>query len=272
MPAVPARTTVLCLHCSAGSAGQWQALSAQLQPRYRVLAPGLMGYRQGAPWRAGAPHTLEDEAAALEPLVSAAPGVHLVAHSFGAAVALRIALRDPRRVRSLVLYEPALFGLLRADPLAQAEAREIASLRLSVQRKLRTGWPRYAARTLVEYWGGEGAWLRVDPTHHQSLGARMPKVDAEFDALFGDVTPLAAYRRLRMPVLCLVGERARPPARRVAELLATVLPGVEHGVLAGAGHMGPITHRAQFDALACAFLDERDKVERRGAASLPAAA
>jgi len=39
----------------------------------------------------------------------------LVAHSHGAALALRIAVQNPGRLRALALYEPTLFSLIEAD-------------------------------------------------------------------------------------------------------------------------------------------------------------
>ena len=81
--------TLICLHGSAGSPRQWQRLGERLGPRYRVVAPGLIGYTDGAAWSADRPLTLEEEAAWIERwLDSAGAPVHLVGHSYGGAVAM----------------------------------------------------------------------------------------------------------------------------------------------------------------------------------------
>jgi hypothetical protein len=45
-----------------------------------------------------------------------------------------------------------------------------------------------------------------------------------------------------MPMLCLTGGRSTAAALRIAALLRDLLPGAQHEMLAGLGHMGPITH------------------------------
>jgi pimeloyl-ACP methyl ester carboxylesterase len=44
------------------------------------------------------------------------------------------------------------------------------------------------------------------------------------------------------------------PARRVTELLAGTLPDAVHAVIAGAGHMSPMTHAATVNAAIAAHL------------------
>ena len=108
-----AGTPVVCLHASAGSSAQWRPLLDALAERYHVLALDLYGSGKSPAWAGPRPLTLADEAAMLEPVIAGAGGrCHLVAHSYGAAVAMAATLADPARVQSLVLFEPVLFALL----------------------------------------------------------------------------------------------------------------------------------------------------------------
>ena len=54
---------------------------------------------------------------------------------------------------------------------------------------------------------------------------------------------------LRFPVLIIRGEHAPAPTRLIAEKLPSLLPDARLEVIAGAGHMGPLTHAAEVSAL-----------------------
>jgi pimeloyl-ACP methyl ester carboxylesterase len=82
----------------------------------------------------------------------------------------------------------------------------------------------------------------MDDHRRDGVCSRMGKVAQDFRALFADTLPLAAYARLAMPVLLLEGETTPAPPKAVARRLLQVLPDAAHVRIAGAGHMGPITH------------------------------
>ena len=87
---------VVLLHASASSSAQWQGLTRALESRFRVLVPDLHGHGGSVPWRGPGPLTLADEAAIVTALADrVGEPVHLVVHSYGAAVALRFAQAHP---------------------------------------------------------------------------------------------------------------------------------------------------------------------------------
>jgi lipase len=76
------------------------------------------------------------------------------------------------------------------------------------------------------------------------------KVALEFAAIESQITDdLSPYRALRVPTLLLYGEKTRAPAKAVVRLLTDTLPLVRSQAIPGAGHMSPITHRDQVNAL-----------------------
>lgn len=237
---------LVALHSSGAGGRQWQGWRGLLPAAVELRTPDLLGYGL-AGWGDGAAVTLDDEAQALHAEIAAVPGgVHLLGHSYGGSVALQVALRWPQHVRSLTLYEPVRFALLReAEPALWsgivAVGREIGTL-------LRERGPEAAAERFVDYWSRAGAWQGLAPQRRQAVATRMAKVCAEFEALFGDPVPEAAYQALRMPLRLLAGTRSPRPAQRVAERLVQRVPGSVLVRLDGLGHLGPIEDAARVAA------------------------
>ena len=61
-------------------------------------------------------------------------------------------------------------------------------------------------------------------------------------------------------MLILRGERAPAPTRLIADILASVIPAARLGVIAGAGHMGPLTHASEVNAVIARNVTETDAV------------
>lgn len=249
------QSTVICLHSSASSPRQWQSLAQRLGASHRVVAPGLIGYTDGPPWPGDRPLSLDEEAAWIERWVDGAGApVHLVGHSYGGAVALKVAQRRPDRVRSLVIYEPVLFRLLTGETLT-----EIVGLAGAAEQACQAGDPPAAARTFVDYWSGLGAWRRMSAAQQGAVTQRMDKVVAEFHAMFADGTPASSYARLSMPILFLSGTLTRAPIKHIARVVQHFLPAASRIEMPGLGHMGPITHPDAVNALIALFLDSQQR-------------
>jgi lipase len=152
-PPGPAR--LLALHGLTGHGQRWGHLANRYLPEIAVAAPDLIGHGQSS-W--DAPWTIEANVAALGALLEheADDPVVVVAHSFGGAVALRLAAAHPDRIAGLVLLDPAV-GLDGAWMLEIADAM-LASPDYSDEAEAR------AAKT-------SGSWSGVDPA----------VVDAELD-------------------------------------------------------------------------------------------
>lgn len=238
-----AQETLLCIHPSATSGRMWAPLVATLAARFEVLAPDRLGCAPGSRWCAGTPATLAAEARHLEALIVARPeGVHILAHSYGGAVALELAQRCPHQVRSLTLYEPSRFALLFDATDAAADCNEIARLGRTVVWLVMSGRLADAAAMFIDYWSGDGAWRGMGRELQQATAARMPKVAAELDAALTDPAPLKHLDRLEMAVCLINGSESPSPVRRICDLLGRALPHAQRVELHGVGHMGPCTH------------------------------
>jgi pimeloyl-ACP methyl ester carboxylesterase len=239
LPAQPlARRTLVALHCSGSGGRAFDGYRALLGRDTEFLAPDLLGYGSGERWPIGRAASFDDEADPLAALLARYDGgVHLFGHSYGGAVALQVALRWPQRVRSLTVYEPVRFALLHAHPILWADivgvGRGISALALA-------GRDSEAAEMFVDYWSRPGAWASLAPARQAAVAARMSKVQAEFEAAYGDPLPSTAYAGLSMPVTVLVGGQSPEPARRVAERLVEACPQARLVRVPHHGHMGAL--------------------------------
>jgi pimeloyl-ACP methyl ester carboxylesterase len=101
----------------------------------------------------------------------------------------------------------------------------------------------------VDYWNGPGVWNAMRPAAQKALINWAPKGPLDFHALIDDTTPRSTYRTLEFPVLLLRGENAPKPTRIIAEDLSRLLPNNRLIIIAGAGHMGPLTHASEVSRL-----------------------
>ena len=105
------RPQVVAVHGSASSGGQWRRLVDELAPVFDVVTPDLPGYGQQQNIASLGKPTLSGDAADLERIARRAEApIHIVAHSYGGAVALNFAINNPERVASLTLIEPVLWS------------------------------------------------------------------------------------------------------------------------------------------------------------------
>ena len=254
--AAEARPTVVLLHSSASSSRQWQPLMQALEPSFRVHALDLHGHGERPAWRGTSPLTLADEAALAQHVMTAGP-VHLVGHSYGAAVALKLALLHPQRVRSLVAFEPVLMSWLADDEPNGSATQALLATACLVRVGLTRGRADDAARHFIDYWSGAGQWSRLPLARQAAMAARMPAIALQFDALAAepsiahDLQTLAARR---LPSLWLSGEATVGATGRIAERLRVALPEALHERLPNMGHMGPITHAAEVNRRVLRFL------------------
>jgi pimeloyl-ACP methyl ester carboxylesterase len=199
---------------------------------------------------------LADEAARTIDLIDRGEGkVHLVGHSYGGGVALHVAFARPDRLASLSLYEPSAFHLLRQmGDRGTAAFAEISGVARFTGERVLAGDCADAAKFFVDYWGGDGAWAAMRPSARAGLIHWAPKAPLDFRALIEESMPIAAYRELPVPTLVIRGEHAPLPTRIVAEALPALMPCARLCVVAGAGHMGPLTHASAVSELIAAHI------------------
>lgn len=247
---------VVCLHSNASSSSQWRALMEMLAPKFHVIAADQYGAGKSPAWSGKGLATLSDEAELLEPvLAQAGDPFTLVGHSYGAAVAVISALKNPKRVKAMVLYEPTLFVLIEAESPQPNDADGICAAVARSVAALDGGDESAAAGHFIDYWMGAGSWARTPEARKPPITASIRNIRSWSHALLREPTPLAAFAALDMPVLYLTGAKSPASSRGVARILSRVLPRVDLVELDGVGHMAPVTHPDLVNGFIVRFLD-----------------
>ena len=258
---------VIVAHCSSASHKEWLPLIEQLEPEWRVLAPDFIGYGQSDPWPEGKIFTGQADLAVLLQLAKKAKKpVHLVGHSYGAAMALEAARELGPKVQSLTLVEPVSFNLLRVE--GRPEWTEIEALARAVLSAVSDGKDREAAASFMRYWLGRFRWWLAPEKFKQAITATIHKVALEFMIVIETDTRLSDYASVAVPALLIAGSKTRAPARAIVDMLGATLPNAEVTVLKGAGHMSPFTHPSEVNRLIAGHLAAQ---HQRVQAPLPAA-
>jgi pimeloyl-ACP methyl ester carboxylesterase len=240
---------VIALHCSLGSGRQWTRLTEALGDGYQVIAPDLSGYGKNFA-RMMLPVTLADEVALLGEEIDQAEGpVHLIGHSYGGAVAFKMASSErwAGRIRSLTLIEPVLPTLLR-DNAADRRLHDLfadAGARIHVD--LWNGMLMEALDRFLEFWSGSGPREMLSGEARLRMIEVIEKVAFDFAAVLGEVNVAAAAAELRVPTLLVSGGLSPYMTQRIVAKLAALIPGAEVRHLSAAGHMLPVSHAKEIN-------------------------
>ncbi|MBF9046203.1 alpha/beta fold hydrolase [Rhodobacterales bacterium LSUCC0031] len=227
----------LLLHCSLAHSGAWDGVARALSDRLRLTAPDLVGHGRGPardPARDYHEHCTDVALAHLPD-----GPCHLIGHSFGATVALRLALDHPGNVASLTLIEPVLFAAARANPGWQSNQAVMSKL----DPILAAGDLDAATALFLSAWGGDVPFASMSQAQRAYMAARIWVVQASAPALEDDLAALLPrLSGLTCPTLLIEGERSPPVITEIQASLAAAIPNAQRSVIAGAGHMAPMTH------------------------------
>jgi pimeloyl-ACP methyl ester carboxylesterase len=251
---------VVLLHGFASSVGTWKDVIPRLAREHRVIALDLKGFG----WTSRPPGDYSPAAQAkLVLAVLDAKGVEepvdLVAHSWGSSIALELALRAPKRVSKIALYDawvyedqlPTTFLMARAPGVGEAIVDAFYFERSDDKLAIAFHDPRKITEELAE---------NVEDQLSRP-GTRAAALAAIRGQRFGEVED--RYRTIDKPVLLLWGREDRVTTLEVGERLSKDLPNAKLVVYPQCGH---------FPMIEAASPSTRDLVEFLRPAAAPAPA
>jgi pimeloyl-ACP methyl ester carboxylesterase len=252
--------TLFFMHGFACAKEDWDAVTAELQPRHRVDAYDFPGHGAAGVVSGALPAsqwTIESYATdAIERVkAAAANSVVLIGHSLGCRVALEMAARIPDRIGGLVLIEPSMAG---TGTVASAEQRIHSSIaQLGFERFVET---RFSEMFLEKNERSQAILARakrIDPLGGAALFASQAGWDAGCMA--------ARLTKTAPPVLMIQSMYfdAGGNRRAVSEgcdspwlnFVASVAPQVRIELLTGSGHFPHIEQPHKIAGLIEQFIE-----------------
>lgn len=216
---------ILFLHGSADSPQVFNNISALLRDRHQIHTPAFPPVTT--------PLALTIDLLWLDQQMRQTGARVLVAHSYGALLALRWALAHPEGLDGLVLAEPIAWGVARHLPDVAAR---LAELDRECVAQFGSGQPEPPLQWLVDYWNGGGFWAALPPKVRAHLLAGVPRTQAEVASGGADRTSAEELMNLKVPLHLLAGEKTTAESLTIAKIIATTVPRAQLTVIPGVGH------------------------------------
>lgn len=242
---------IVFLHSSLSSAKQWSNLARTLSSRFKCINIDLLGYGQAPKVIDQTHYCFDVEIDRIKQIlqqINAESKFHLVGHSCGGAIALKMAVNAPENVLSLSLYEPVAFHLFesmnKSDEVKQF-AEKIAHLDHIT-----------ACKSFVDYWNGDGFFDALPKPVQDNMVSNINKVNLDFKGIFAEKYTFSDLERLTFPTVLCRGEYTTTIS---AELSDNIAKHIHHAQLikVKAGHMAPVSHPHLVEPIIEKFIEEQ---------------
>jgi len=226
------------IHCALGRAANWRGFLDVLGPDVSPLQIELPGHGLAEAWDKDRDYS--DQALELALEVLPIDPVPIIGHSFGAALALRLAVERPYRVSSLVLVEPVFYAAAKGRWGYDKVIRDLDPF----EKKMAASQFATAAKEFHALWG-DGSWEDLSSETRSSIMGLIETVPAGNGLILDDLPGVLREGRveeLDMPVTFVDGGDSHPVIAEIISGLGDRMQDAEWVTVPEAGHMLPITH------------------------------
>lgn len=228
---------------SFSTGASWRPISTPLSERYRTITTSLSGYGKTQERRKPGGAHLQDEMDVLDAVLArVGVPVHLVAHSFGAWVALALAMYRRPSLLSLTLLEPTAFNLLLLGE-EPALNQQVHAMTDRYMADWQSGDQR-AVRHVIDFYGEVGTFDAYPPAVQGKVIAQTPTNILDWETGYATRPAPADFSAVHVPTLVIYGSNSHGAMRRCNELLVDHLPQARLMALEGANHFMIGTHAA----------------------------
>ena len=236
-------TPVVLLHGGGSSGAQWRKVCEILADRYRMITMDHYGHGDTDPWPGPPEKRSHDAEASLVRAVIQQAGepVHLVGHSFGGGVALRLVLDNATGILGLTLMEPQAISVLQhgKEQAFYEESRELCE---SFIASVKAGQAEEGWQSFIDSNTSPGTWKSYSEDYRNKFLSMTDPVFSAYYAVMNHPTTLDELRSISLQTLAMYGEKTSLRLKRLTEIISEEIPNCKLAIIPGAGHMSPISH------------------------------
>jgi pimeloyl-ACP methyl ester carboxylesterase len=178
-----------------------------------------------------------------------------VAWSYGADVALNVAVNRPDLLKSLFIYEPGFPSYVENEQELEQFGKDAQEMFGPVFSAVASGNIREGVEKLMDSSGQKIGYFEAQPeVIKQQQLENAHTLPLQLSQLAPPIIRKEDLWQITLPICVVWGEKTRPLFRIVAEAAAQNLPNCERLTVTNAGHLFPLEAPAQFVVHLLAFL------------------
>lgn len=246
---------IVFLHCSMSRKEQWFELYNSLKANHTVLSIDLHGYGD-SPFpenisNFGLDNEIELINEVLDETIGLGSKFHLVAHSYGGAVAMKYSYMPGHNNISLSVYEPMLNHVFREiDPeLFQASLEFISE----IEKDIQNGDEGIGCVKFIDFFSGDGTFMSLPESMQAIFKECLKKMPLDYRSTIADDLKIENYKKIDVPVCLIAGDKSPDLTLRISEVMSQTLTEVEYHLIQG-GHMAPIENPKPVNEIITAFI------------------
>jgi len=237
---------IVFIHGSWDDHHSWDRVAQRLCLDYRAVTYDRRGHSASTD-TPGQGHLSEDVQDTLDLMKELNLGpAHIIGHSYGANIAIELAITAPQSTLSLFVHEPPVFSLLSGNDELDSLKKESAGLMKETAKMILQGEIEKGARLFIEEVAfGKNSWDKIfnECGRHTILSHADTWLDQSRDPerLAIDVTGLKKYPN---KMTFSTGTESFSTYKEVTKKIAELLPDANIATIEGGAHGSHISHPA----------------------------
>ena len=249
---------VILIHGSISDYREWSQQLEALSKQHHVIAYSRRYHWPNTPPGKDADATVSrqvEDLAAIIKLLGLAPA-SIVGHSYGGTVAIFLALQHPELVRTLVLLEPPVPGVLAQTPGSEGSMKESQAVRDEMQQAFASDDAEKIVKTYLAR-VAPGEYDNAPPETQNIYRVNVPAFRLDFTSPRPSLS-CEDIHRIAAPALVLTGGRSPMGLQQMAAEVAHCLKDGKVLRLADATHHMQLDHSREFNDAVLAFLAKHE--------------